>query len=154
MQIQPAVKKETLRVLAMAAGATAVQTFVFLILHLLWPDRIPFDYRVILAGVCGCGVAVLNFFLMGLSVQAVASMEDRDAAAKSMKASYSRRMLMQVAWGIAVVLAPCFQFVAGLLPLLYPSLCIRIRAVVTALRSSQEAAKADDTGSEADSSNE
>ena len=29
-----------------------------------------------------------------------------------LKASYSQRMLLQLGWGIAAIIAPCFQFVA------------------------------------------
>ena len=54
-----------------------------------------FDYTVILGGICGSLVAVLNFFLMGLTVQKVAAAEDEAAARMKMKASYSQRMLFR-----------------------------------------------------------
>ena len=102
---------------------------VFAVLHGAIPEKIPFDYTVILGGLGGGAVAVLNFFLMGLTVQKAASCEDEGAARMRLKASYSQRMLLQVGWGIAAIIAPCFQFAAGLLPLLFPSMGIKLNAI-------------------------
>ena len=57
------------------------------------------------------------------------SMEDEGMARQQMKASYSRRMLLQILWMIAAIAAPCFQFVAGLVPLLFPSLGLKLLTV-------------------------
>lgn len=124
--LQPAVKKETRNVLVINIIGVAAMFVVFLILHLIIPDKVPFDYTVILGGI-GCGaVAFLNFFLMALTVQKVASMEDRDEASKLMKKSYTRRFGLQVIWVIAAIFAPCFQTIAGIIPLLFPGLGIKI----------------------------
>ena len=72
--------------------------------------------------------AVLNFYLMGLTVQKVVDTPDDDLAKSRMKASYTQRMLMQVVWCVIAIVAPCFQFVAGMIPLLFPSLGIKIMA--------------------------
>ena len=82
------------------------------------PEKIPFDYTVFLAGIGGFIFAAGNFFLMGLTVQKAAACEDEGSARMRLKASYSQRMLLQLGWGIAAIIAPCFQFAAGLLPLL------------------------------------
>lgn len=65
-----------------------------------------------------------EFFLMGLTVQKVASGTDEDAARLKMKASYSQRMLLQMLWVILAIVAPCFQFAAGIAPLLFPGVGI------------------------------
>ena len=44
------------------------------------PEKVPFDYTVILGGLGGGAVAVLNFFLMGLTVQKAAACEDEGSA--------------------------------------------------------------------------
>ena len=98
---------------------------VFGIGHLAVPEQIPFDYTVLLAGFIGGMVAVLNFFLMGLTVQKIVSMEDDKQAAAKMKASYSQRMMLQLIWGVLAIAVPCFQFVAGILPLLFPNIVIK-----------------------------
>ena len=115
--VQPAVKKETKKVAIGTFICVALMWAVFGIGHAVMPQKIPFDYTVI--------VAVLNFFLMGMTVQKVVSMEDDKQAAMKMKTSYSQRMMFQLLWGVLAIAAPCFQFVAGLLPLLFPNIVIK-----------------------------
>ena len=93
------------------------------------PEKVPFDHRVILAGAGGAAIAILNFYLMARTVQKVSAMENRDNAAKTLRLSYSYRMFMMMIWGAAAVLAPCFQFAAGLIPLLFPGAAIKLRGL-------------------------
>ena len=127
--IQPAVKKETKRVTVITAVGVAVMWIGFGIFHWIFPKKVPFDYTVFLGGLGGGLIAVLNFFLMGLTVQKVASSEDEEKARLKMKASYSQRMLLQMVWGVIAIAAPCFQFVAGLLPLRFPVFVIKILGI-------------------------
>ena len=60
--IQPAVKKETRRVAVITAAGTVIMWVVFFGLHMGMPEKVPFDYTVILGGLFGSLVAVLNFF--------------------------------------------------------------------------------------------
>ena len=128
--VQPAVKKETKKVAIGTFICVALMWAVFGIGHAVMPQKIPFDYTVILAGLIGGIVAVLNFFLMGISVQNIAATEDQDLAKKKMKTSYSQRMALQLIWVVIAIAAPCFYFVAGILPLLFPSLGIKLMAVI------------------------
>lgn len=123
--IQPAIKSETKKVALSTFICVAIMWIVFVILHMVMPDKIPFDYTVILGGLGGGFIAVLNFFLLGLTVQKVANTQDEDLAKKLMKSSYSRRFLMQMLWCVVVMIAPCFQLVAGIAPLLFPSIGIK-----------------------------
>lgn len=128
--IQPAVKKETKNV-AMYTGIGVVLMWgVFFILHITLPEKVPFDYTVILGGLGGGLIAVLNFFLLGLTVQKVAAAEDEEIGRKFMKSSYSQRMMLQAVWMVAAIAAPCFQFVAGLVPLLFPGAGIKIMGII------------------------
>ena len=52
-KVQPAVKKETKNVAIYTVVGVVVMWVGFLILHLIWPEKIPFDYRVILGGIGG-----------------------------------------------------------------------------------------------------
>ena len=79
-KVQPAVKKETKNVAIYTVVGVVVMWVGFLILHLIWPEKIPFDYRVILGGIGGGAVAVLNFFLMG---KLFAEKPDADALGNS-----------------------------------------------------------------------
>ena len=128
--LQPAVKKETQKVVIYTVVGVILMWIVLFLLRPTMPDKIVFDYTTILAGIIGGGVAILNFFLMGISVQNIAATEDQDLAKKKMKTSYSQRMALQLIWVVIAIAAPCFYFVAGILPLLFPSLGIKFMAVI------------------------
>ena len=118
--VQPAVKKETKRVVMITGAGLILMWILFAILHFTMPDKVPFDYTVILGGIGGGAIAVLNFFLMGLAVQKAASATDEGTARMKLKASFSQRFMMMILWVIVAIVAPCFQFVAGIAPLLFP----------------------------------
>ena len=124
--IQPAVKKETKRVIVITLVGLILMWVLFAALHFIMPDKVPMDYTVFLGGIAGGCVAVLNFFLMGLAVQKAAAAEDEGTARMKIKASYSQRFMMQVFWVIIAIIAPCFHFVAGIAPLLFPGTGIKI----------------------------
>lgn len=128
-EIQPAVKKETKRVAVMMVAGVALMFAGFCVLHLIVPDIVPFDYTVILGGIAGGVIAVLNFFLMGLTVQKVAAAPDEDSARNKMRASYTQRMLFQLLWVVLAIVIPCFQFAAGIIPLFIPSMGIKVLGI-------------------------
>ena len=127
--IAPAVKQETKKV-AIATGIMTILMWIgFAIGHQINPETIPLNYKVFLGGICGSVIAVLNFFLMGLTVQQVANTEDEGLARSRMRASYSQRFLLQIVWIILAIVLPVFQFVAGIAPLLFPSISIKLRTL-------------------------
>ena len=127
--VQPAVKKETKRVVKITAVGLILMWILFAVLHFTMPDKVPLDYTVFLGGIGGGAVAVLNFFLMGLAVQKAASASDEGTARMKLKASYSQRFLMQILWVILAIVAPCFHFVAGIALLLFPGAGIKIMGI-------------------------
>lgn len=127
--VQPAVKKETKRVVKITAVGLILMWILFAVLHFTMPDKVPLDYTVFLGGIGGGAVAVLNFLLMGLAVQKAASASDEGTARMKLKASYSQRFLMQILWVILAIVAPCFHFVAGIAPLLFPGTGIKIMGI-------------------------
>lgn len=127
--VQPAVKKETKGVVKITAVGLILMWILFAVLHFTMPDKVPLDYTVFLGGIGGGAVAVLNFFLMGLAVQKAASASDEGTARMKLKASYSQRFLMQILWVILAIVAPCFHFVAGIAPLLFPGTGIKIMGI-------------------------
>lgn len=128
MKLQPAVKK-TVRLLTLGCIiCLLIMLAVFGVVDLIgW---ISFDYTVILGGLVGTGIAVLNFVLMCLTVQAAAQIEDKKQMKGKLQLSYNGRMVLQAGWVVAAFLLPCFQPVAAALPLLFPS------AVIIVLRRS------------------
>lgn len=127
--VQPAVKKETKRIIRITIVGLILMWILFAVLHFAMPDKVPLDYTVFLGGIGGGAVAVLNFFLMGLAVQKAASASDEGTARMKLKASYSQRFLMQILWVILAIVAPCFHFVAGIAPLLFPGTGIKIMGI-------------------------
>lgn len=128
-KVQPAVRKETQRVAMMTGIGLILMWIIFGVLHAFMPQKVPFDYTVFLGGAAGGIVAVLNFFFMGLAVQKAAAATDEDAARMRIKASYSQRMMLQMLWVILAIVVPCFQFVAGIIPLLFPGTGIKIAGI-------------------------
>ena len=128
-KVQPAVRKETQRVAMITGIGLILMWIIFGVLHAFMPQKVPFDYTVFLGGAAGGIVAVLNFFFMGLAVQKAAAATDEDAARMRIKASYSQRMMLQMLWVILAIVAPCFQFVAGIVPLLFPGTGIKIAGI-------------------------
>ena len=127
--VQPAVTKETKRIIKITIVGLILMWILFAVLHFAMPDKVPLDYTVFLGGIGGGAVAVLNFFLMGLAVQKAASASDEGTARMKLKASYSQRFLMQILWVILAIVAPCFHFVAGIAPLLFPGTGIKIMGI-------------------------
>lgn len=128
-KVQPAVRKETQRVAMITGIGLILMWIIFGVLHAFMPQKVPFDYTVFLGGAAGGIVAVLNFFFMGLAVQKAAAATDEDAARMRIKASYSQRMMLQMLWVILAIVVPCFQFVAGIVPLLFPGTGIKIAGI-------------------------
>lgn len=130
MRVQETVKKETVQIAVQSSVATIVMWICIFVLHRFLPEKVTFDYRVILSGLLGTAVAVTNFFLMGVTVQGVLSVENQEEAYQRMRLSYRNRTMLQLGWIILAVVAPCFQAVAGIVPLLFPGGILRIRGVL------------------------
>ena len=118
--VSPAVKQETMRIASGTAIGVVLMWVVFFFLHQVNPEKIPFDYTVFLAGIGGFIFAAGNFFLMGLTVQKVAAETDEG------RARQRQRTLLMLAWGVVALAAPCFNGAAGIIPLLFPSMVIKI----------------------------
>lgn len=129
--MQPAVKQETKNVAVYTVVGVVLMWLVFLVLHLAMPEKVPFNYTVILGGLGGGAVAVLNFLWMGLMVQkAAARADDQDAVKTLVKGSYTQRMLFQMVWVVIAIAAPCFHYVAGIIPLLFPGTGIKLTGIL------------------------
>ena len=73
-------------------------------------------------------IAIVNFLLMGITVQKALSKEENDAR-KVIKVSQSLRNLgMFVLLGIGIVL-PCFDTIALIIPVFFPRIAVFMRAI-------------------------
>lgn len=84
------------------------------------------DYTVLLGNLFGGGVAVLNFLLMGLTVQTSLELEEKEARGR-VKLSMTLRMLMLVICAALGVLLPCFSVLATLIPLFFVRIAVALR---------------------------
>lgn len=130
MKIQESVRKESRNILVFDMLACIVMLAVFFVLHRTMPERVPFDYRVVLGGVLGSLLASLNFFWMGMSVQGVVSAESRELAYQKMRLSYRNRTMVQLLWLVLCMVLPQIHVISGILPLLFPGIFIKVRGVL------------------------
>ena len=119
MKLQPAVKKETLRIGLGTAIGVVIMLAVFALLG-------RFDMSVLLGGVIGGVLAVVNFLFLGITVQRVAAQEDEARGRKIMQLSYNLRMLIMLIWVILAVALPVFNWVAAAIPMLLPRVTIAV----------------------------
>lgn len=126
MKLDPAVKKETLFVTVGAFCVGVVFVAGFFVVSLL-AQSVVFDYTVPLGTLYGIVCAVLNFFLMALTVQK--SLDAGEDAKKKMQVSYSGRMLLLVILlGVGVYL-PYFHWLAVLAGAFFPRIVIFARGI-------------------------
>lgn len=118
-KIDPAILRETRYIAVWVAIFSAIMQAVFLVIG-YW------DYTVLLGNTLSGIIGILNFFLMGLAVQAAVLKEEKDAAT-TMKASQSLRMVMLFAIAAVGVLLPCFNTIAVLVPFFFPRIAVALR---------------------------
>lgn len=95
-----------------------------------------FDYTVVTGAVLGGAGAVLNFFLMSLTVKKSAG---RGTQGKNrMILSYFLRMLLMVGVMVVGIVCPYFHWLAVMLPYLMPTLTIYAMRVLGLYRPGQE----------------
>lgn len=87
------------------------------------------DYTVLCGNLLGAFAAVLNFFLMGLTVQGALDKDEKDVKT-AMRLSQMYRNVLLLAVAVAGVLVPCFDGWATILPLLFPRIAIALRPLV------------------------
>ena len=130
MKLQKAVKDETVFVALGSLILSVLMVIVFFVLHKLYPERVPAGLPVLIGAAGGCAAAVGNFFLMALTVQKVAGMGNYDEAYRAMQASYRYRTFLQLIWCVLAMVLKFIHPVAGILPLLWPSLLIKGRGIL------------------------
>ena len=120
MKLDKTVKKETGIVLLGTVILSAVMVGIFAIVG-------RFDYTVVTGAAYGSALAVLNFFLMGLTVQSAVSAE-KNAAKKKIQLSYTvRSFALVVLLGVGVYL-PYFHWLPVLASALFPRITIIFRS--------------------------
>ena len=118
-KIDPTVLKETAYITAFTIIFSMFMQAVFLIVQ-------KWDYTVLLGNLLGIIAVVLNFFLMGLTVQTAVLKEEKDAK-NLMKLSQTGRLFMMFVFALIGYLVPVFNAVAVVIPFLFPRIAIMLR---------------------------
>lgn len=122
MKIDKTIKQESLYLLLGVIILSAVMEAVFLIFN-------AFDYTVLLGNILGGGIAVLNFFLMGITLQKSLADSDPKTAKNRVKLSQSMRFLMLIIVAVLGGVLSCFNLIAVVVPLFFPRIVLTIRGL-------------------------
>ena len=114
-------------VLKKEAGYIAAGTVVLSALgQIVWAVFFKYDLSVFLGGLWGGTFAVVNFVLMGLTVQKVARESDQMAAKRRMQASYQMRMILIILATVLAIIVPGVSWVMAVISLFFPRLTILV----------------------------
>ena len=118
---QETVLRETRRIAVGVFSMLAIMLVVYAVMG-------RFSLAVVLGGLIGSLYAVINFLLLGMTVQKVAEMREgnEELARMQMKSSYNMRMVIMI---LLIVVAFALPFVDGLacmIPMLFPRLTILV----------------------------
>lgn len=120
LKVDETVRQETINMAIGTIILSALMESVFLLIG-RW------DYTVFLGNLLGGFAAVINFFLMGLTVQSAIQQSEEDAKMK-MKTSQTMRMQMLFVVALIGVILSCFNIVAVMVPLFFPRIIITLRS--------------------------
>ncbi len=134
--VSKVVKKETLYIAATVFLLSVLMQSVFLIIQ-------KWDYTVLLGNLIGGGAAVLNFFLMGLTVQKAVEKEAKEAK-NQMKLSQKLRLLMLLGVAIIGVVVPWFNMWATIIPMLFPRIAVSFRPLLDKKRAESSKKEAEE----------
>ena len=118
-KIDPTVVKETAYITVFTIIFSMLMQAVFLIVQ-------KWDYTVLLGNILGIVAVVLNFLLMGITVQNAVLKEEKDAK-NLMKLSQTGRLFMMFVFALVGYLVPVFNAIAVVIPFLFPRIAIMLR---------------------------
>ncbi len=119
MKIQKAIWKETKHIALGVIGLSLVMEALFFIIG-------KWDSTVLFGNLWGGGYAILNFFILGLTVQKVANDADEKRGKNLMQFSYSSRMFLTVVVVFLGITLPVFNWIVVLLCQFFPRITIAI----------------------------
>ena len=117
-KIDKTVIRETRYIAGVTIILSVIMQAVFLIIG-MW------SYKVLLGNILGAAVAVVNFLLMGITVQKAVQKDEKDAATLMKLSQTLRNMMLLIAAVLAIVL-PFINPVAAIIPLFFPRIAITL----------------------------
>ncbi len=122
MKLQSASKKEIKRIALGSGVCLLLMETAFFLLSCFGIGT--FDYTVVLGGILGTLVAVLNFTVLCLTIQKAAEAEDKKLMKARFQFSYNARLFLQAGWVVAAFLLGFVNVIAAAVPLLFPTAVI------------------------------
>ena len=119
MKLDPTVKKETLYIAAWTVIFALVMHAVFLLLG-AW------ELPVLWGSLLSVSAGILNFLLLGISVQRAVAMDAKEAKT-ALRLSWILRTLLLFGVAILGAVLPVFQLWATVIPLFFPRIAILLR---------------------------
>ncbi len=119
IKVDKTVLQETKYLAAWSGVFSMLMQAVFLILN-------KWDYTVLLGNLWGVGVTILNFFLLGLTVQKAVTKEEKEAK-NFMKLSHTLRSMMVFVLTVVGVVLPWFSVIPLIIALFFPRVAMTIR---------------------------
>lgn len=117
-KIDKTVIRETRYIAGVTIILSVIMEAVFLIIG-MW------SYKVLLGNILGAAVAVVNFLLMGITVQKAVQKDEKDAATLMKLSQTLRNMMLLIAAVLAIVL-PFINPLAAIIPLFFPRIAITL----------------------------
>lgn len=114
-----AVIRETKYILFFTLALSIPMQAIFIVLK-------NWDVTVLLGNLLSGGFAVLNFYLMGKTVEKAVQKEEKEARVIIRKSQSLRQLMLFVVVGIGA-LVPIFNIWTSIIPLLFPRIAIALR---------------------------
>ena len=119
-KIDETVLRETLFISAGVAIMSVLMNAVFLVIG-------KWGLPVLFGNLVGGAASIVNFFLMGLTVQSAVGKDEKTIQAKVKTSFILREVFLVVVTIIVVLLRPHFNLIAYALPLFFPRIAINFR---------------------------
>ncbi len=132
-KIQPGIRQEIKRISLYICIGNLVMWMVWLGLSFAFPGKIVFDYTVLLGGIGGGLAALIDFVWLGMTLQRAVDIEDTELAKRWIRAGYTKRSVFRIVWVAVAIMAPCFHYIAAIIPLVFPGTGIKISGMTSAL---------------------
>lgn len=117
MKLHKATQRETIRI---AIGVTVLT----ILMHIVYLIIGKWSMAVLYGSLLGAGYAVINFLIMGITVQKMAANPDAKKAKLQFQFSYSVRQFAMFAVAGIALLVPFIDGIATIIPLLFPKFVI------------------------------
>ena len=119
MKVGPALKKESTFLGAAIIIMSILMQLVFISLN-RW------NYTVLLGNIFGGGVAWLDFFVMGLTIEKAVTLDEKQGISR-IRLSQTIRLFVKAGVIVIGIIAPVFDPVATIIPLFFPRVAVAVR---------------------------